>query len=96
VTRSKAVCQSCCAPILKEFDKGRESDGRTTDVYCRRCYQSGFFTEPKMTVEEMRETVRARMVELKFPRYLSALLADQVYSLKRWETVKVLASNPIN
>lgn len=89
MTRSKAVCQSCCAPILKEFDKGREMDGRTTDVYCRRCFQSGMFTDPKMTVEEMHEIIRMRMIEMKFPRFLAKLLANQVYTLKRWEQVKV-------
>jgi hypothetical protein len=37
-----------------------------------------------MTVEQMHETVRTKMIELRFPRFLALQLAKQVYQLKRW------------
>jgi len=82
---AKEICQSCAAPILRDFDKGTERSGAQSALYCRRCYQSGSFTDPKMTVEGMREAVRARMTDMKFPRFLAVLLSDRVHTLKRWE-----------
>jgi hypothetical protein len=86
---AKTICQSCASPILQEYDKGKERNGRFSDIYCRRCFQFGAFTDPQMTAERMHENVRIKMIEMKFPRFLASLMANQVYTLKRWETVKV-------
>ena len=83
----KTVCQSCASPILQEYDRGKEKNGTSSASYCRRCFQFGVFTDPEMTVERMHETVKAKMIGMKFPRFLALLMADQVYSLKRWEPV---------
>jgi hypothetical protein len=88
---SKSICQSCATPIRKDFEKGTERNGGFTEAYCRRCYQSGAFTDPKITVEAMRENVRVKMIEMQFPRFLAVLLSNKVYSLKRWETEAVKA-----
>ncbi len=88
---SKLVCQSCAVPIRKDSEKGTEKAGGHSETYCRRCYQLGSFTEPKMTAAIMREKVLVKMVEMHFPRFLAVQLADHVYTLKRWETPKVTA-----
>lgn len=85
----KAVCQSCASPILRDFDRGTDKDGTPTDLYCRRCFAWGHFTEPRMTAEQMYEVVRTRMIGLKFPRFLAKLSANGVYDLKRWAATKV-------
>ena len=85
---SKEICQSCSTPILKEAHKGTEKDGIFSKLYCRHCYQWGVFNDPKMTVEQMGEIVRQKMIKLEFPRFLAKLLANRVYILKRWEVVK--------
>jgi hypothetical protein len=85
----KDICQSCALPIIREYDKGTEKDGSHSDLYCRRCFSWGDFTESRMTAEEMHEIVRARMIGLKFPRFLAKLSANGVYDLKRWAVVKV-------
>jgi len=82
--KSKTVCQSCGSPLRKDSDKGRERNGVITETYCRRCYQLGGFTDSEMTAEKMREIIRVKMTELRFPRFLADKLADNVYSLKRW------------
>ena len=82
---SKSVCQSCGSPIRMESEQGTESGGAFTDLYCGNCYRFGAFTDPGMTVDEMKENIRHRMLEMKFPRFLAVLLADRVYTLKRWE-----------
>lgn len=79
-----AVCQSCAVPILRDIEKGNERDGIPSELYCRRCYSWGKFTEPKMTAEKMHEIVRTRMIDLKFPRFLAKLSANGVYTLRRW------------
>ena len=84
-----AVCQSCAAPIQRDIDMGTEKDGSHTELYCRRCFAWGQFTEPRMTAEQMHEIVRARMIGLKFPRFLAKLSANGVYDLKRWAVSKV-------
>lgn len=83
---SKLICQSCATPIRKDFEKGTERNGGFSETFCRRCYQSGIFTDPKMTMEMMHENVRVKMIEMQFPRFLAVLLANKVYALKRWET----------
>ena len=88
---SKAVCQSCASPILRDYDKGTEKGGGQSEAYCRRCYQAGFFTDIKVTAVEMHDRVLAKMTEMKFPRYLAKLMAQNVYVLKRWKTEKSLA-----
>jgi hypothetical protein len=84
---SKAVCQSCGSPMLKDYDRGLEKNGFLSE-FCRRCYQSGAFIDPLMTAEKMHENVRVKMIGMKFPRFLAKLLANKVYTLKRWELVK--------
>ncbi len=85
---AKAVCQSCASPILRDYDKGTERGGGHSEAYCRRCYQVGSFTDIKMTAEGMHDRVKAKMIEMKFPRHLAALMAENVYTLKRWEAAK--------
>jgi hypothetical protein len=86
---SKLICQSCATPIRKDMEKGTERKGGFSEIFCRRCYQSGVFTDPKMTMEMMHESVRLKMIEMQFPRFLAVLLANKVYALKRWETEAV-------
>ena len=89
---TKAVCQSCASPILRDYDKGTEKGGGHSEAYCRRCYQVGSFTDLKMTAQGMHDRVRAKMIEMKFPRYLAKLMAQNVYTLKRWESAKDYAT----
>ena len=81
---TKVICQSCGSPIRQEAEQGTESGGSLTDLYCGNCYRFGAFTEPGMTVDEMKENIRHRMLDMRFPRFLADLLANRVYTLKRW------------
>jgi len=48
-------CQSCGMPLFpKEKDqRGTESDGTFSLIYCDLCYRDGAFIEPDITYEEM-------------------------------------------
>ncbi len=47
-------CQSCGMVLIKDSDKGTESDGRKSDEYCAFCYQQGRFVQD-FTIEELIE-----------------------------------------
>lgn len=47
-------CQSCGMILIKNSDKGTESDGRKSEEYCAFCYQQGRFTQD-LTIEELIE-----------------------------------------
>jgi hypothetical protein len=88
--KPKTICQSCASPLLLNYDHGTEKDSSPSDLYCRRCYQMGSFTEPNMTVEKMHEIIRVKMIGLRFPRFLAKLSANGVFELKRWAAHQVV------
>ena len=47
-------CQSCGMVLIKDSDKGTESDGRKSEEYCVFCYQHGQFTQD-ISIEELIE-----------------------------------------
>lgn len=52
--RSIGQCQSCGMILVKDSDKGTESDGCKSEEYCAYCYQKGRFVQD-FTVEELIE-----------------------------------------
>lgn len=52
--RSIAQCQSCGMILVKDSDKGTESDGRKSEEHCAFCYQHGQFTQD-ISIEELIE-----------------------------------------
>ena len=79
-------CQSCGMPLLKdEKGGGTEADGTISVMYCSHCYEKGKFTLPNISVNEMRERVISKMVEMKIPRFLAKLFALNIASLERWK-----------
>jgi hypothetical protein len=81
----KVNCQSCGKPISKDADKGTEKSGSLSAIYCGHCYQGGQFTEPDITAEQMVEKVKAKLIEMKFPKFLANLFAKKIPNLKRWQ-----------
>lgn len=52
--RAIGQCQSCGMLLIKNGDKGTESDGRKSEEYCVFCYQHGQFTQD-ISIEELIE-----------------------------------------
>jgi len=81
------ICQSCGMPLKKDTaGGGTNSDGSKSLLYCSYCYQSGQFTRPDFTVQQMKELVVDKLVEMKFPRFIAKLFAFNIPKLKRWKT----------
>ncbi|KRE64271.1 zinc ribbon domain-containing protein [Paenibacillus sp. Soil750] len=82
-------CQSCGMPLARdEQGGGTEKSGSKSKMYCSHCYQDGAFTKPDLTVEEMRELVKGKLVEFGFPRFLTGLFTRNIPKLQRWSSQK--------
>jgi hypothetical protein len=53
-------------------------------VYCSHFYENGRFTLPNITLDEMKERVSNKMIEMKFPKFLAKLFTRNIHRLERW------------
>jgi len=82
-------CQSCGMPLDKdEKGAGTEADGSLSELYCSHCYENGKFTMPDITVNEMKELVIEKIVEMKIPKFIAKFLAINTHNLERWKKKK--------
>jgi len=77
-------CQSCTMPIDTAEYKGTEKDGSKSNDYCKYCYRAGQFTNPGLTVEEMKTNIRFRLQQMKLPESVLQKSLDLLPHLKRW------------
>ena len=79
-------CQSCGMPMKKDGDFGTEADGSRSGEYCANCYQGGKFTQPALTLEQMRELVHDVLVnQLGMPEGdVKEITESYLPMLKRW------------
>ena len=82
---SKQMCQSCGMPINKDKMKGTEADGTLSQKYCTYCYQKGAFTEPNITVDEMKAKSKAMIKAMHFPGFIAEMMSNGVPKLERWK-----------
>jgi hypothetical protein len=81
----KLFCQSCTMPIDNMEDRGTEKDGSASDLYCKYCYKDGAFTDPKMTLEQMKNMAVAAMQQQKLPNDIIQRSLNMLPTLKRWK-----------
>jgi hypothetical protein len=64
ITMQEKFCESCGMP-MGETDEmyGSEANGNKSADYCKHCYEKGSFTNPNITLKEMRDSVAAIMVK---------------------------------
>ena len=85
---NKIRCQSCGMPLSADFGNlGTNADGSKTDEYCSFCFQTGEFTNPTQTLEEMIESSIENMTrDLNMPPEKAAELANSfIPTLRRWQ-----------
>lgn len=58
------ICQSCSMPMIKEGDFGKNADGGKNPDYCCYCWQSGEFTEPNITMDQMIDKVAGMLARM--------------------------------
>ena len=81
-------CQSCGMPLKRDAQGGgTNADGTKSVVYCSHCYQKGQFTQPKLTVDEMKVRIKAKLKEFGFPDFMTGLFTLNIPKLERWRNV---------
>ena len=79
-------CQSCGMTLEGGMQAGTESDDSKSLMYCQYCYKDGVFTNPDMTLDEMKnvldETIGKQGLKGKMFAWLGK---KQLPSLKRWK-----------
>jgi hypothetical protein len=67
---------------------GTEKDGSPKKYFCKYCYENGQFTNPHITLEEMKTRVRDQMKKMKIDDETIAIAVDSLPNLKRWRKVE--------
>jgi hypothetical protein len=63
---------------------GTDADGSVSTTYCSHCYVGGTFTLPDITLDQMKDRVRGKLVEMGFPGFLAGLFTRNIAKLERW------------
>lgn len=77
-------CQSCGMPLSGQEILGTEKDGSNSLVYCKHCYRNGEFTNPNMTLDEMKRHIHDTMKEMKMDEGEITKAVDNLQYLSRW------------
>ena len=85
---SNRICQSCSMPLSSGELSGTEKDGSRKKDYCKYCYENGQFTNPKITLEEMKTFVKNKMQEMKIDADTISMAVSSLPNLKRWRKVE--------
>ncbi|MGR3762877.1 zinc ribbon domain-containing protein [Rossellomorea sp. NS-SX7] len=78
-------CQSCAMPLKKEEERGTEKDLEKSSMYCKHCYQEGEFTQKDISVDEMKQFVKGKCIEMGVPKFLSGMFVRNLHKLERWK-----------
>lgn len=76
-------CQSCGMPLKK--GAGTEVDGSASTMYCHFCYQNGQFTQPDVTLAEMKVITDTALKEAGWIAPLRWMAKMQLPTLQRWK-----------
>lgn len=76
------MCESCTKP-LTEKNRGTDSTGGISDLYCESCFQHGEFVE-KLTLDEMQEHVTQVLKGKGIPAFIRERIVANVENLERW------------
>lgn len=87
---NKHFCQSCSMPMDSPELWGTEKDGTKNSDYCKFCYVDGAYTNPGLTLEEMKEHMMKRMDKDKLPEDIVEEAISRLPFLKRWRTKALL------
>jgi len=78
-------CQSCGMPLAEDPNGGGTySDGTRSRTYCSFCYAGGRFTQPDLTVAQMKELCAGKLRNKGCPMFLARLLVRNLHRLERW------------
>ncbi|MCB9306463.1 MAG: zinc ribbon domain-containing protein [Lewinellaceae bacterium] len=68
-----------------ELGGGTNADGSKSLMYCSHCYKAGHFTQPDMSVDEMKAFVKQKLQTMGFPGFIAVIFTRNIPKLKRWK-----------
>jgi hypothetical protein len=71
-------------PLDRPEELGTEEDDSKSAIYCIYCYRDGRFTDETMTLERMRDRVRAQLEAMHAGEGLIRESVDRLPNLSRW------------
>ena len=87
IERATRTCQSCDMPLKRDPDGGgTRADGSRSPMYCSHCYRNGCFTQPDITVGQMKALVKVKLQEMGFPGPVAGLFTWGIPRLERWRS----------
>jgi RNase P subunit RPR2 len=79
------VCQSCGSPFSKNKNNYFKITGGTYNIkYCTDCFQDDRFTEPELTLEEMKQKLTDKLRSMGMPGNLERF-TERLATLERWK-----------
>lgn len=82
---SKNRCQSCSMPLSKDKQGGgTEKNGSHSTTYCSFCYDQGSFTDPNLTLEDMRRKLNIVLKRMRTNAIMTKFILWRLQYLKRW------------
>jgi hypothetical protein len=83
--RKYAVCQSCGMPFSKNKNNYfRITNGFYDVKYCTDCFQNDRFTEPNLTIDEMKQKLMNKLRAAGMPGNLNRF-TERLHTLERWK-----------
>lgn len=82
---NELICQSCAMPIDNLALQGTEKDGTKSHRYCVYCYRDGVFTDPSLTLDQMRARIQTLMNNQNASAALIAATLNRLPNLFRWK-----------
>ncbi len=74
-------------PMNKDPKGGSTNvDGSKNLMFCSHCYEKGQFTNPGLTVDEMKSRVKGKLKEMGFPGFIAGYFTKGIPHLQRWKT----------
>jgi len=84
-TKEYKNCQSCGMPLKRDEEGGgSNADGTKSTRFCSHCYVGGAFTQPDITVDQMKVHVRGKMKEMGVPWFITPFVIRGLPKLERW------------
>jgi len=80
-----AICQSCGMKLSDEPDSFRLVEKELNIKYCKTCFKDGQFTEPELTLNQMKQKIENRCTELGYGKLKTSVYSSNIENLDRWK-----------
>lgn len=84
----ESCCQSCSKEILFISERGTESNGELSKIFCKDCYIDGSYTEPELTFEIASQRLLHQLNTMNYSQYKKCRASKKLERVSRWSRLK--------